>query len=104
MRACVVAPTSSRFGKGTICVLRTQGGVRWTPQKVIKEHESHKFSKMITVLYASSYIDCRTAMASFICTSVQLVSRSVLVSVLALKSGNADWFVGFFVATRRLLE
>jgi hypothetical protein len=36
VRACVVAPTSSRFGKGTICVLRTQGGVRWTPQKVIK--------------------------------------------------------------------
>ena len=58
----VVAPTSSRFGKGIICLLRTQGGVRWTLQKVIKKHESNKFSKMITVLYVIAYIDCRAVM------------------------------------------
>jgi hypothetical protein len=63
VRACVVAPTSSRFGKGIVCVLCTRGGVRWAPQQVIKEHESHKFSKMITVLYMSSHTDCGTVMA-----------------------------------------
>jgi len=67
LRGCdcvrAVAPTPSRFEKGINCVLRTQGGVRWTPQKVMKEHESHKFWKMITVLYVSSHIDCRTVMA-----------------------------------------